>query len=153
MLTAEWCCVASRQPALQKWHGHFILGTYLLFIRRKTFPGTFWKAQNHLSSAFSDMSWEPRTRVGGGPSYLCPTLFTAADGYNPSADSQTIFSLHLCPTPSATPTDVEFHPGLSQSARAWARCACSAHVGFVQQKMLRFRFALWIMYRIKHYIL
>lgn len=129
MLTAQWYRVASWQPTLHKWHGYFILGTYLLFICKKTFPGTFWKAHNQLSSAFSDMSWELRTRVGGGPSYLCPTSFTAADGYNPSADSQTIFSLHLCPTPSATPLTLNSILGWTSQRERGLGGACPAHVG------------------------
>lgn len=51
-LTAQWCCAASWQPALQELHVHFGLGPYLLFIHRKTFPGIICKAHNLLSSAF-----------------------------------------------------------------------------------------------------
>ena len=63
--------------------------------------------------------------------YLCSTLFTVASGYSLSADSGTIFSLHLFPTLLANPTTVlktvraKCHPGKYLSVALSTGDVCS----------------------------
>lgn len=82
--------------AFHTWH------LFAIHTREKMLPGIFCKAHNLVS--FQIWGWNSIPATPGGPSYLCPTT---PSGYNLSAGSETICSLHLPPTPPPETTCAE----------------------------------------------